>query len=130
MSELLRDVHPEPLSAVAKDDRAHPRKRPGRGQLVEVKIGQAPHETLALDDEPGEGSSCVVREHSLRAEALDGVRGIVLREEEATMWREADELLAGKRLDEPEVAADLDLSVQPEILDDGRIDVLESPPKR
>jgi hypothetical protein len=129
VAELLRDVHPEPLPAVAKDDRAHPRKRPGCGQLVEVEIGQPSHQPLALDDEPGKCSGCVIREHALSAEALYGVRRVVLREEEAAVWREADQLLAGERLDEPEVAADLDLSVQPEILDDGRVDVFERPPK-
>ena len=51
--ELLRDVDAEALALVAEDDRRDARERACGGQAVEVEVGQAPHEPLALEREPG-----------------------------------------------------------------------------
>ena len=98
--ELLRHVDAEALALVAEHERVHARERARGGQALEVEVGEAPHELLALEREPGERARRVVGEDAVRAEPCSSIGRVVAREQVAAAGREPDELLALERADE------------------------------
>jgi hypothetical protein len=113
---LLREEEAERLALVSNYDRLDVRDRPRRGQLVEIEVGETPHDRLSLHLEASQGGGDIEGEEAFAHPLLHGGHLVVLTEEECAPWCDPDRLRA-LHAQFPDLAAHLDLPGARDVLD-------------